>query len=166
MSEQDYDAMRRRQSEAICRKYFGITIRIEEILYDDIETGEESYCVLFRTRRNDLFALYIAKEPQTLGSVRHIVRSMGLKAESYAVPFGDKQYFKRKGFEIFKQAYPGRKQWTTQEAAFYQTLAEYSPALVKISKVYGEVRRYNPNYSAKWQKILDLQYEKMKVLQR
>ena len=141
-------------------------LTIDEILYDDIETGKGAYCVLFRTKRREIYALYMAKQPQTLLSVRHTVRSMGLEAESYAAPYGDKLYFKRKGFEIFKQAYPGRTQWTKQEQSFYQTLVEYSPALVKIAKIHGEVRRYNPNYSTKWQKVLDMHYEKMKVLQQ
>lgn len=166
MTDQDYDAMRRRQSEAICKDYFGVKLKIDDILYDDIETGKGSYCILFRTNRHDVYALYIAKQPQTLRSVRRIVRSMGLVAESYAAPYGNRLYFKKKGFEIFKQAYPGRTRWTKQEEAFYQTLADYSPALVKIAKIYGEVRRYNPNYNSNWQKVLDLRYEKMKVTQQ
>lgn len=166
MSDVDYDKMRIRQSEAICRSHFGVTLHIEEILCDDIETGNDSYCVLFRTKHRNMYALYVSRTPQPLLGVRHITRSMGLEAESYAAPYGDTSYFKRKGFEIFQQSYPGRTQWTRQEAAFYQTLVNYSPALVKISKINGEIRRYNPNYSSQWQKILDLRYKKMKVLQQ
>lgn len=164
MTDYEYNAMRRHQSEALCRSYFGVKLSVDTILYDDIETGNGSYCILFQSKRRAMYALYISTQPQTLRSVRQTVRAMGLEAESYAVPYGDASYFKRKGFEIFKQSYPGRVTWTKQEESFYQTLVDYSPALVKIAKIHGEVRRYNPNYHSHWQKVMDIHYQKMKVL--
>lgn len=165
MTEQTYAATRIKQAEALCRQYFGVRLPIEQMLGDDIETGKDAYCMLFQTKRHQLFALYISPQPQTLANVRQTARAMGLEIESYALPFADETYFKRRGFEIFQKAYPGRKQWTSQEAAYYQTLVPYSPALIKVAKIHGEIRRYNPNYSSKWQKVIDMRYAKMKVVQ-
>lgn len=153
MTADHYFIERIQEVQALCRDYFELPIDIVSVLPDDIETGEQSYCTLFKARSGELFGLFVSDQPQTLADVRHDARAIGVDIKGYAYPFGDRQYFKRKGYEIFKRAYPGRHQWTLQEASYYQTLVAYSPALVMIAKTPYELRRYNPNYGSKWQTV-------------
>ena len=162
MSDYDYNRMRLSETSKICRDQFNVSLPIKEVLFDDIETGPESYCVLFRTQKNDVYALFYAKGAQTFADVKRHAKAMGLHIEGYFAPLGDRSYFTRLGFKAFQDAYPGRNSWTAQEAQYYKTLSPYSPALVRISRVNGEIRRFN-SHDSHWHKVFDFHYSKMKV---
>ena len=132
------------------------------MLIDDVQTGNNSYATIFQVDQHTMYALCESDDPMTLSDVKHIVKSMGMEAQSYLAPRGDNEYFARYGHEAFLQAYPGRKTETDQEKKFYETLSPYRPALVKISKINGEIRRYNSVVSG-WQKVLDYSYARMRV---
>jgi hypothetical protein len=88
---------------------------------------------------------------------------MGMKAEKYLPPDANENYFLRFGQKIFQDVFPGRKISTNQDTlSYYQTLAPYSPALVRISKIDGEIRQYS-KIGQKWSSTLELSYQRMQV---
>jgi len=162
MSDLEYTSMKLAEIELACKKQFNVNLHVKEVLFDTITSGIHSYTTIFKTDHNDVYALCVSDEKLKLSDVQHAVKSMNMDAEEYLAPGGDKNYFLRLGYVAFLKAYPGRKSWNTQEALFYQTLTPYAPALVKISKINGEIRRYN-SVAARWQKVYDFSYAKMRV---
>lgn len=163
MTTDTYDTMRRRECNEIIPREFHVSLPAERILFDDIETGPNSYAVMFQSKK-DVYVLLVAKDGhrQTLGDVQRIVKGMGLEAERYFPPAADPRYFYREGVKHFKKLYPARKKWTTSDVRFYQSLADYGPALVRVASINGEVRRYNM-YSKTWQKVFDYSFRKIQV---
>jgi len=162
MSDYEYNKMRLIETIKTCRDHFNVSLPIKEVLFDDIETGPNSYCVLFRTQKNDIYALFQSTSKQTFADVKRAAKAMGLNVEGYFAPYGDRSHFTRYGFAAFQDAYPGRNSWTAQEARYYKTLAPYAPALVRVSRVNGEIRRFN-SHDSHWHKVFDFKYAKMKV---
>jgi hypothetical protein len=68
MTEYEYNAMRKRHCESVVQRHFHLHLPVEELLFDDIETGADSYAVLFRSGRH-LYALFVDEQQrQTLMS--------------------------------------------------------------------------------------------------
>jgi hypothetical protein len=154
MSDRDYDSLRIQETVRLCREAFHVAMPIAEVLFDDIETGEASFCTLFRTENNHVYALFTSEKPQTFRDVKQRAKHVGLSIKGYYFPFGDQEHFNRHGYRLFQAAYPGRRQWTETEARYYRSLAAYQPALVRVEAVNGELRRYN-EHDQQWHKVYD-----------
>jgi len=150
------------QIEKICKKYFGVDLLIENIILDDAPTSKNSITTVFKTNHDTIYALCTADDPLVLADVKNIVKSMGMKADVYLPPNADQDYFLRFGHKMFQDVFPNRKTRTNQETSFYQTLAPYSPALVRIAKVDGEIRQYS-KIGEKWYSALEFSYQRMQV---
>jgi hypothetical protein len=163
MTVSEFNLLRRRECEEIIPKAFHVYLPISEFLFDDIETGPHSYAVLFKSGQ-DAYALILTEEgyTQTLNDVRRIVKGMGLEAQRFFPPGADPLYFYEEGVKHFLDVYPGRKQWKKDDITFYQSLADYSTALVRLSSVNGEIRRFN-THSSSWQKAFDFSFRKIPV---
>lgn len=157
MSDRDYQSMRLQSTIDTCREYFHVNLPIKDVLFDDIEISDNGYCVLFRTENNNLYGLLIDEASQTLQDVKRRAKNLGIEIEGYASPYGDQSYFTRAGKEAFKNAYPGRHQWTAQEAEYFRLQTSYSPALVRVANVNGELHRYN-KHDRQWQPVYDFTY--------
>lgn len=155
--------MRRQHCNELIPRLFHVHLPVSAFLYDDIETGPNSYAVLFESG-HDAYALIIADEDanQTLADVRNIVRGIGLTAQRFFPPHADSEYFYTEGVKHFKNAYPGRKHWERDDIRFYQSLASYPVALVRIASIDGEVRRFN-RQDGKWQKAFNHSFRKIPV---
>ena len=46
----NYDQMRREECQKLIPRVFHIEMPVDEFLFDDIETGRDSYAVIFRSR--------------------------------------------------------------------------------------------------------------------
>lgn len=152
MSDAEYGRAKRAEIEHVCEETFRLSLRVSEVLFDNVTTELDSFTTVFRSEDGSLYALCQAGEGMRLADVRRIVKSMNMISDRYYAPFGNADYFDRLGMRIFQRAYPGRNSWTQDEAAYYRTLVPYSPALVKLAKVNEDVRRYNP-YAEKWQTV-------------
>lgn len=77
----DYDLLRRQECISVAANIFNLDLKIDSFICDDVETGEDSYAVLFESN-GDKYALLINKsdKPQTLTDVYKILRNMGLAA--------------------------------------------------------------------------------------
>ncbi|MFZ1250485.1 MAG: hypothetical protein WAR37_03525 [Candidatus Microsaccharimonas sp.] len=155
--------MRQRECNELIPKLFHVYLPVTRLLFDDIETGPHSYAVLFESGR-DTYALIVAKDgyDQTLADVKRIVKGMGLEAQRFFPPEADPLYFYDEGVKHFLSAYPGRKQWKKEDITFYQSLASYKTALIRVASIKGEVRRFN-THTSNWQKAFDYTFKKIQV---
>ena len=145
----NYDQMRRKECQKLIPRVFHVEMPVDEFLFDDIETGRDSYAVIFRSR-SSVYAL------------RRIVKNMGLTAERFLPPEADPQYFYRNGVELLKRVYPSLRRWNYDDVWMYSRKVPYSPALVKVASVDGEIRRFNQR-GASWQKLLNYSFRKVQV---
>jgi hypothetical protein len=150
------------QIELACKQRFGLSIKVESIVIDGMPTSRNSHTSIFKADRHTMYALCTSDEPLVLADIKSIVRSIGMKAEAYLPPNADENYFLRFGQKMFQSVFPGRTAKTDQDTAFYQTLAPYSPALIRIAKIDGEIRQYD-NIWQKWQMALRFSYQRMLV---
>ncbi len=163
MTDIEYNGMRRHQCDELIPRVFHVHLPVRSFLFDDIETGPHSYAVLFESG-HDTYALIIAEAGsiQTLADVQSIVRGMGLTVQRFFPPGADPEYFYQEGVQHFLKAYPGRKKWARDDIRFYQSLASYPIALVRVSQIKGEVRRFNRR-SGVWQRVLEHSFKKIPV---
>jgi hypothetical protein len=147
---------------AISKRHFALKLSISKILFEDIETSPDSSCTIFQTPSSDIYGLFISSGQQTLADVKKYAKQIGVTIDGYYAPQGEKSYFKRTGFIAFQKAYPGRNSWTSQEEAYYSTLAPYTIGLVHIQKVDGHIRRFNKK-DAHWRDAFDFRYVKARV---
>ena len=150
------------QVETVCRQYFKVNLHIDKIIVDNMPTSNNSNTTVFRTDNHAIYAICVSDDLLKLADIKKIVKMMGMKAEEFLPPNGDNDYFLRYGQKVFQSVFPGHKSVTAFETVFYQTLTPYCPALIRISKVNGEIRQYN-NIQNKWQPALELSYLRMQV---
>jgi len=150
------------QLERICKDYFGVDLGITNIVLNYIPTSKNSHTTVFKADRHTVYALCVSDDPLVLADIKSIIKLMGMKAEEFLPPDADTNYFLRFGHEKFLSAYPGRKSCADDETTFYQTLAPYNTALVRISKINGEIRQYDDTWK-QWQKALEFSYLRMQV---
>lgn len=155
--------MRQRECNELIPRLFHVHLPVTRFLGEDIETGPHSYAVLFESG-NDTYALLIAAKgtEQTLGDVMRIAKGMGITVQRYFPPAADPLYFYQEGVKHFQEAYPARKQWNKDDIRFYQSMASYSPALLRISSVNGSVRRFNV-HSNEWQTAFEYRFRKIPI---
>lgn len=163
MNAYNYDLLRRQQCNEVIPSTFHVHLPVDAFLFDDIVTSDHSYAMLFRSGR-DIYALFIAEDghEQTLGDVAEWSKAMGLRIERFFPPAADPGYFMREALTHFKHRFPSRSKWTTEDLSFYRRYANYSPALVRVASIDGELRRYN-TISDSWQAVFDYSFRKIQV---
>lgn len=154
MTDAEHLARQRVEIRALCKRRFKTDIEVRYILFEDISIAKGATATVFSTLDHRIYALCLSDTALSLRDIQHMIKSMGFKAKGYFAPEGDKSYFRRLGYEIFLKAYPARMKWTSEEELYYQTLAPYSPALVRLDGVGRQILRYN-EVSNKWQKIYE-----------
>ena len=162
MIDYEYDAMRKRHCESLVREHFHLHLPVDELLFDDIETGPRSYAVLFRSGKN-LYSLFVSENnDQTLGDVRSIMQHMGVKPQKILPPHADPLYFMREAKKHASSIFPAIKSLDPATVAFYQNRAQYAPGLVRIAEISGPVKRYATTLAA-WQSAFDYSFKKVQV---
>jgi len=164
MKVSEYTLMRQRECNELIPRLFHVYLPVTRFLGEDIETGPHSYAVLFESGR-DTYALLMAApgHEQTLGDVQRIAKGMGVKVQRFFPPEADPLYFYHEGVKHFQKAYPARKQWNKDDIRFYQSLASYSPALIRISAINGSIRRFNVHRN-EWQTAFEYSFRKIPVI--
>lgn len=162
MVNYEYDAMRQRHCESLVREHFHLHLPVDELLFDDIETGPHSYAVLFRSGHH-LYALFVSDDDaQTLGDVTSMMQHMGITPSKILPPHADPLYFTREAKKHASQVFPAIKSLDPTTVKFYQTQALYTPGLVRIAEINGPVKRYVPSAS-RWQQAFDYSFRKIQV---
>lgn len=162
MTEYEYNIMRKRHCEALVRDTFHLHLPVEELLFDDIVTGVDSYAVLFRSKR-DLYALFVAdNNTQTLGDVKDMMHAMGITPAKILPPHADPQYFIQQAKKHVDLVYPALKITDPSTIRFHQAYAPYAPGLVRIAAISSPIRRYIPQ-SSRWQSAFDYSFQRIPV---
>jgi hypothetical protein len=150
--------------ERACESAFGLKLSIREVIARDISTGYTSTATVFKTSPTVLYIFIKSQSAQTLADVRAIVRNMNIDADKFIAPHGDAEYFKRIGVEKFKSLFPGKHIVSDDDTRYYQTLAPYNPALIRVAKVKGTIRSFH--YESKsWRKARDYTFNKIPLVQ-
>jgi hypothetical protein len=149
--------------EQACKDHFALSLNIGEVIVRGISAGQSSLAAIFKTTNGQLFLFIISRGTQLLADVQKIVARMECEAEVYYPPFGEKEYFERIGSEKFKALFPGKPILGEDDLRHYKGLAPYNPALVRLSKVKGEIRAYDEHLKT-WRKVKDFHYSKIATI--
>lgn len=139
---------------------FAQKLSIGEIIVHDLPVGYSATATVFKTSPNMLYALVQSQSPMVLADVRSVLRSMNVDPEGYEPPHGDKEYFKRIGTQRFKEMFPGKHIMSDDDTRYYETLAPYNPALVRIARVKGDIRGFHIETKT-WRKVKDYAFSKI-----
>lgn len=162
MSDLEYESAEVKRIERLCKEHFGVELHISAVVASDVEMPQsDSYATVFNAD-NAVYALCETSQPVNLRDIQSQIKRMGLEAEFYYPPANDMNYFSRFGEKIFLSVFPGRTKASDNDTIFYQTLTPYNPALVRIRKVKGGIRRFNMRGNT-WQTIKDFSYSRIQV---
>lgn len=162
MIDHEYDAMRKHHCETLVREHFHLYLPVDELLFDDIETGPSSYAVLFRSGHH-IYSLFVSyADNQTLGDVKSIMNHMGITPSKILPPHADPYYFTREAKKHAARLYPAIKSLNPSTVAAYQSRAPYAPGLVRVGEISSYIKRYTPGTS-QWQHAFDYTFRKVKV---
>jgi hypothetical protein len=139
---------------------FGLKLNISEVVVRDIPVAIAATATLFKTSPNVLYCFVQSQSNMVLADVRKMLRNMNVDVEGYIPPHGDKEYFQRIGTAKFKAMFPGKHIMSDEDTRYYQTLAPYSPALVRIARVKGDIRAFHIETKT-WRKVKDYAFSKI-----
>lgn len=147
--------------EKACKERFGISMDVTEVIVRGVSAGPASQATIFKSANGQVWLLVASQSPLVLDDVQKIVNRMNLEADLYVPPHGEKDYFTRIGSEKFKAMFPGKPIQSEDDLRYYKKLAPYNPALVRLSKIKGEIRGYE---AKNWHKIKDYNFSKIKTI--
>jgi hypothetical protein len=145
--------------ERQCRKYFEVEFEVKEIIAKAIPTSATSKGTIFKAS-GQVYLLMTSQGVQLLDDVRKIVQRMGCEAEEFLPLHGEAGYFDRIARDKFKAMFPGKPIVSDEDLRYYKNLTPYNPALIKISKIKGELRGFDAR-SHIWRKVKDFSYSKI-----
>ena len=146
--------------ERACRDTFGLKLQISEVIARDVPTSYTSVATVFKTSPNVVYVYISSQSKLLLSDVKKIIRNMNIDAEGYVPPHADADYFKRIGTEKFKAMFPGKHIMGEADIRYYETLAPYSPALVRVARIKGDIRGFHYE-SQSWRKVRDYAFNKI-----
>lgn len=139
---------------------FELKLDVSDVVVRKVPTSYTATATVFRSSPNNLYVFIQSQGTMLLADVRKMVRAMNIDAEAYVPPHGDKDYFKRIGEEKFKAIFPGKHIMSDDDTRYYQTLAPYNPALIRVERVKGEIRGFHFESKA-WRKVKDYSFSKI-----
>lgn len=141
---------------------FGLKLNISDVIARDVSTGYTSTATVFKTSPNNIFVFIRSQGTMLLADVQKMLRGMNIDAESFVAPHGDDDYFKRIGVQKFKDMFPGKHIMSDDDTRYYQTLAPYSPALIRVARIKGDIRSFH--FESKiWRKVRDYSFSKISL---
>jgi hypothetical protein len=151
--------------EKLAKEEFGITVDIKQVVVRSVPTGRNSTGTLFLTTDNKLYLYISAQASMLMDDVRKTVARMGLEADDFLPPHGDKKYFNDLARERFKNTFPGRTVVSEEDdLRFYRQLVPYNPAFIRISavKTPGNIKQFDPDGND-WRIAATFSYRKIKT---
>ena len=155
MTDVEYNAKKMHMLEDISKNHFGVKLHVKKLIANDIVTNHDTSATLFVDTTDNLYLIIESAEAMTLADVRSMVKSMNLSAKGYFAPHRDANYFENSGREIYSKIFPGLKT-LPKNTKFYQTLSKYSPALVLVDHLKGDLRSFNV-IGNRWQTEYDIE---------
>ena len=158
MTDEPYDSTTLRRA---IREAFGVALEIKEIVVRKLPTGYASEATVFLTT-SGLYVFVASQGNMLQADVRKMMRVMNVDVEAFIPPHGDAEYFKRIGTQKFKEIFPGKHIMSDDDIRYYQTLAPYNPALVKVERVKGDIRGFHFE-SKSWRKVREYTYSRISL---
>lgn len=158
MTDEIYDDVR---LERRCKEYFGVPLEVAEVVVRGLPVGVASQATVFKAKNGHVFVCIVAQSGQLLGDVQKIIQRMQCEAEEFLPPHGDGDYFRRIAEAKFKVMFPGKRVTSDEDLRFYRGLAAYNPALVRLARVKGEIRGFEPS-SRQWRKAKEYSYSRIR----
>lgn len=149
--------------EKACKERFGVQMDVTEVIVRGIPAGPASQATIFKSANGQVWLFVVSQSPLVLDDIQKIVNRMNLEAEIYVPPHGESNYFTRIGSEKFKAMFPGKPIVSEEDLRYYKKLAPYNPALVRLSRIKGEIRGYETQ-SKSWHKVKDFAFSKIKTI--
>lgn len=149
--------------EKTCKDNFGVELTINEIIARDISTGQSSTATVFKATNGQVFVFIASRGSQVLSDVQKIVLRMQCEADVLYPPHGEQVYFDRIGREKFMALFPGKHIVSDDDLRHYRGLASYNPALVRLSRIKGEIRAYDDHLKT-WRKVKDYHYSRIATI--
>lgn len=148
--------------EKVCKDRFNLALDVTDVVARNIPAGIATRATVFTTAKKHMYVFIQSQSALVLDDVQKIVRRMELEADGFIQPYGEAEYFDRIGRAKFKAMFPGKVIVGDDDLRYYRNLAPYNPALVRLSKVKGEIRAFEVETKV-WRKVKDYTYSKIKV---
>jgi hypothetical protein len=149
--------------ERAAKERFGLNFDIAEVVVRGVQTGTASQGSVFKTTNGQMWLYITSQSPLLLDDVQKMVNRMNVEAEAYCPPHGETDYFSRIGRDKFKIMFPGKPIVSDEDLRYYKKLAPYNPALVRLSKIKGEIRGYQVQ-SKSWHKVKEYSFSRIKTI--
>jgi hypothetical protein len=150
--------------EELVKQHFGMRIEIKQTLVRGAPVSHTSEATVFLSTKNQLYVLVSGQSRMKMGDVKKIIARMGLKAELFIPPKGQPDYFNKIAKEHFHKVFPGRTHISSDDLAYYQTLAIYQPALVQISEVSsGKIYQFDTDSASSWRPVTEFSYRRIRT---
>lgn len=145
------------------REHFAKKVEITRMIVRDIQTGTTAHASIFRVKGGHIYTLIRSSTELSLGDVTKMLKNMGVEVSDFSPPGGAGTYFDDKAVEKYKAVFPSKRIVSgTDELRYYRTLVPYTPALVQVERIHGELREYDPQVR-KWHVIKRLTYAKIQA---
>lgn len=147
--------------EASIRDNFNKRFDISKMIVRDIQVGTAAHASIFKIKGGGVYVLIRSANELSLGDVMKMARNMGIDIEECLPPAGIETYFNDKAIERFKQVFPGKHIMNdSDDLRYYRTLAPYTPALIKVARIRGELCEFAPE-TREWRVVKRLSYAKI-----
>jgi len=148
--------------EASIRDNFNKRFDITKMIVRDIQVGPTAHASIFKIKGGGgVYALIRSASELNVGDVMKMARKMGVDADELLPPAGVDSYFDDKAIEKFRVVFPGKHITNNSEdLRYYRTLVPYTPALIKVARIRGELCEYKPE-TREWQVVKRLTYAKI-----
>lgn len=148
--------------EKKAQDYFASTLDISELIVRGAPVGGSARATIFKTANGQAFVFIASQEGLVRDDVYKMIRRMNCDVHDFLPPHGDAEYFERIAREKFVALFPGKKIVSEEDLRFYKNLAPYNPALVRLSRIKGEIRAYDKQLKM-WRKVKDYFYSTIKT---
>lgn len=144
-------------------EHFLRKVEVSRMLVRDLQTGNTTHASIFRVKGGTIYALIRSVHSLTLGDVSRMLKNIGITPGEFVPPGSDPAYFDEKAIEKYKTVFPGKPIANgSPELRYYRTLVPYTPALVQVERIGGELREYDP-LSRQWQVVKRLSYARIQA---
>lgn len=145
------------------REHFAKKFEITRMIVRDIQVTATAHATVFRIKGGSVYVLIRSGAEMTLGDVKKVLRNMGVEPADFVPPSSVDTYFEDKAMEKYKEVFPGKRILNgAEELRYYRTLIPYTPALVHVNRIRGELREYEPQ-SRQWKLVKRLSYARIQT---
>jgi hypothetical protein len=144
------------------QQIFDVSLDVSETVSRSIPVSPTAHATVFITSRKQLFVYVDGQSRFLLKDVKTIISRMGLVAEMFFPPAGNKRYFDDYGADRYKEVFPNMPHPKDNDLMYYRTLAPYRPALVLIKKTKdGVIYQYDRDSKTSWRPVAEFEYRRI-----